>query len=219
MNAMRKMIWDLPTRLLHWLLVALVALQYASAQFHWLDMQWHIYVGYAILTLLLFRIAWGVLGSESARFSSFVRGPRAVRSFLRDWRRRQAPLQRSHNPIGGWSVLLMLALLLLLVLSGLASSDDIDWQGPLAAQLADATIAWATHWHHRLGDALPWLIALHVAGVIVHEWRGERVTAAMWHGRRDIVGDEPRRAPLSRALVLALLSALAVYVLVRLAAG
>lgn len=215
MNSAPDIVWDLPTRLFHWSLVVLVALQYASAEFHWLDMQWHLYGGYALLTLILFRVLWGLFGSASARFSSFVRGPAALRRFMHDWRGRQLRPQRTHNPIGGWSVVLMLSLLSLLAVSGLASSDDIDWFGPLTAKLDSATIAWATRWHHRIGDVLPWLIALHLGGVVAHEWRGERVTASMWHGRRDLGGNEPARASLWRAGALALLSAGMVYALLR----
>jgi cytochrome b len=106
-------VWDLPTRLFHWSLVALVVLQYATGQFHLLDMRWHYWFGYATLALLAFRVLWGFAGSQTSRFAEFLRGPGAV------WRHVHAYLYTTpqssigHNPLGGWSVLAMLACLLL----------------------------------------------------------------------------------------------------------
>ena len=71
-------VWDVPTRLFHWLLVVLIALQYATAEFHFLDMEWHFRFGYATLALIVFRLLWGIFGSQTSRFSAFVRGPSAV---------------------------------------------------------------------------------------------------------------------------------------------
>ena len=136
MSPNRALVWDLPTRLFHWTLVLLVALQYASGEFGWLDLQWHVPAGYAALALLLFRAAWGFVGSDSARFAQFLRGPGAIRRYLRGGQR----VVHTHNPLGGWAALLMLLWLLAIALTGLASSDDIDVAGPLAAQLDDATV-------------------------------------------------------------------------------
>jgi len=99
MSPNRALVWDLPTRLFHWTLVLLVALQYASGEFGWLDLQWHVPAGYAALALLLFRAAWGFVGSDSARFAQFLRGPGAIRRYLRadDPSRIVVPLQiRAH---------------------------------------------------------------------------------------------------------------------------
>ena len=113
----------------------------------------------------------------------------------------------------------MLLSLLLLAVSGLASSDDIDWFGPLAAKLDSDTVEWATRWHHRIGDALPWLIGIHLLGVLAHEWRGERISASMWHGRRTLPGDAPKRVSSWRAALLAVLAAGSVWWLLRWAAA
>lgn len=213
MNDPRILVWDLPTRLFHWTLLLLVTLQYGSGQFGWFDLRWHVYAGYATLAVLLFRVVWGFVGSDSARFTRFVRGPRAVAAYLR-WRR---GTDATHNPLGGWAVVLMLLLLLAIAITGLASSDDIDVVGPLVAQFDDATVRSATRWHHRLTDLLPWLIGLHLLGVLVHEWRGERLVAGMWHGQRPIDGPAPRIASNGRAVFVLGVSAAAVYLLLRLA--
>jgi cytochrome b len=209
------LVWDLPIRLFHWLLVALVAVQFASAQFGWLDMQWHVNGGYATLALLLFRVAWGFIGSESARFASFLHTPKEAWRYLRDWRSQTSARHASHDPIGGWASLLMLALLLAIVLTGLASSDDIDWSGPLAAWLSGEQVRALTRWHHRLVDALPWLIGLHLLAVLLHERRDRGFIAAMWHGRRVLEVAAPRLARRRHAFVLLLLIAILLYLLLR----
>ena len=206
MNDSRLHVWDVPTRLFHWTLMLLVVLQFASGEFGWLDLQWHLYTGYATLALLLFRVLWGLVGSDSARFASFLRGPMATWQYLRGGER----VTCTHNPLGGWGVVLMLVLLFAIALTGLASSDDIDVFGPLAAHLDEATVRSATRWHHRLTAVLPWLVALHVLAVLVHEWRGERLIAAMWHGRREGDGSAPRIASTALAVTVLMISALAV---------
>jgi len=211
MSDTRTLIWDLPTRLFHWSLVLLVVVQFGSAKWGWLDMQWHFYGGYATLTLLLFRIVWGLVGSESARFANFLRGPAAIMRELRD----AQPAARTHSALGGWSVLLMLLLLSLVVLSGLATSDDIDWFGPLTAKLDAQTVRFATHWHRRLTDALMWLIALHVIAIAGYEWRGKRLVEAMLHGRRELAGAGLRIVSKRRALLVLVVCAVSVYTLLR----
>ncbi len=215
MNANGDLLWDLPTRLFHWSLLLLVVAQYASGKFGWFDLQWHFYAGYATLSMLLFRIAWGFVGSDSARFVRFVRGPRAVVAYLRGARNAGA----THNPAGGWSVVLMLLLLLAMSLTGLATSDDIDAIGPLAARLDDLSIRFATHWHRRLADVLPWLILLHVVAVLWQERRGKRLIGPMLHGRGEITTNAPRIASNARAAFVFLLSAGVVYAVLRWAGG
>src|SRR5262249_12671645 len=116
-KAHAQLVWDLPTRMFHWLLVVLVALQFATAEFHLLDMRWHFWFGYATLALVLFRVLWGVFGSQTSRFADFVRGPTAVWGYLRSLA--PAPKPIGHNPLGGWSVLAMLTCLLLQSVTGL----------------------------------------------------------------------------------------------------
>src|SRR5689334_12667253 len=92
-------VWDLPTRLFHWALVVLVALQFATAEFGWLSMEWHYRFGYATLALILFRVAWGFVGSQSSRFAEFVRGPRAVWRYLRAEISTNPQISIGHNPL------------------------------------------------------------------------------------------------------------------------
>jgi len=178
------LLWDLPTRLFHWTLVALIALLYASGEFGWLSMEWHYRFGYATLALIVFRMLWGIAGSQTSRFANFVRGPGAVWRYLAaSWRGRAAHAV-GHNPLGGWSVLALLASVALQAVSGLFSSDDISEEGPLVARASAATIEWMTRIHHLNRYVLLALIGLHVAAVLLH-WviRNDNLIAPMLHGR------------------------------------
>jgi len=120
-------VWDLPVRLFHWVLVAAIVSLFASAKLDHLPL--HAALGEAVLALLLFRILWGFVGSRTARFSDFVRGPSGVAAYLKSGK---SPTP-GHNPLGGWMVVTMLAGLSLQAISGLMSNDDVDFEGPLAA--------------------------------------------------------------------------------------
>ena len=205
-------VWDLPTRLFHWALVALIALQYASGEFGWLSMQWHFWLGYTTLALLVFRVLWGFAGSQTSRFADFVRGPRAVLRYMLDSLRGRAPHAPGHNPLGGWSVLALLALVALQAVSGLFTSDDISEEGPLVAHVSTATVGTLTKIHHLAADALLILIALHVGAVLLH-WalRRDNLIAPMLHGRARFERTPVLRFVSSwRALALLALSAGAV---------
>lgn len=106
-------IWDPTIRLFHWLLVALIAFSWWSGEQH--DMDNHRLSGYAILALLVFRVFWGFAGPRTARFSSFVRGPGAVLAYVKGLGSRKGHLADGHNPLGGWSVIAMLAVIALMV--------------------------------------------------------------------------------------------------------
>lgn len=159
-------IWDLPTRLFHWLVVGLVAAGYAT--WWWNEMAWHARVGYALLTLLLWRLLWGLFGSETARFSRFLASPGAAARHLAQIFRREPDLAAGHNPAGGWMVLLLLALLLGLTLTGIYVDNDVADVGPLT-ELVPARVSDAiTDLHRLLWDALTAAVALHVLAILVY---------------------------------------------------
>src|SRR5512133_1723758 len=144
----RILVWDLPLRLFHWLLVLLVVVSVVSAKIGGNAMQIHLLSGYAILSLVLFRILWGFLGGAHARFASFVRGPAAVIAYLRALPRHQAGQHLGHNPAGAWSVIVMLIVLLAQAGTGLFSNDDIATEGPLAKLVSKALSDRITGAHH-----------------------------------------------------------------------
>ncbi|HMM58298.1 MAG TPA: cytochrome b/b6 domain-containing protein [Rudaea sp.] len=168
MNSIVQRVWDLPTRLFHWTLVVLIALQYATGEFNLLDMRWHFWFGYATLALIVFRVLWGFFGSQTSRFSDFLRGPRAVLRYLRDSMSTNPQARVGHNPLGGWSVLALLASVAAQAVSGLFSSDDIDTDGPLVAHVSDATVKLMTRVHHWNENVLLALVCLHVAAVLLY---------------------------------------------------
>ena len=157
------LVWDIPVRVFHWLIVALVAAAYATWRLNWIVS--HEWIGYATLTLLLFRLSWGFLGSETARFSSFLASPRNVLQHLKGWLRREPDYQVGHNPAGGWMVLILIALLLAETLTGVYVANDIADEGPLT-ELVPARVANAIAASHAiLWDALLAAILLHVLAI------------------------------------------------------
>ncbi len=200
----RIRVWDLPTRLFHWALAALVVFSFTTGKVGGSWMDWHMRSGYAILALLLFRIAWGVAGSRTARFSSFLRGPRAFIRQARDvLARRHVPVA-GHNPMGGWMVLLMLSVLLAQALTGLFADDEIATQGPLAAVVSNAWVDRMTSWHYYNGWLVVALMGVHVVAVGLYQWiLGDDLVHPMVTGWRDMPGvAEPRRAPATLAAAI-----------------
>lgn len=214
-NARTIRVWDLPTRLFHWALVVLIALQYASGEFNLLSMQWHVRLGYATLALVVFRVLWGLFGSQTSRFTGFVRGPVGVWRYVCAMLEQRRPFSVGHNPLGGWSVLAMLASLLLQALSGLFASDDIMTEGPLAEHVPDRVVKWATRVHHWNETLLLVLVVLHVVAVLLYLLlQRDNLIAPMLNGRRRIDALQPRLASPWLALALFAVSAGAVAVLV-----
>jgi len=208
-------VWDLPTRLFHWLLVVLIALQYTSGEFGWPSMQWHYRCGYATLALIVFRLVWGLAGSQTSRFSDFLRGPRTMLQYLAALRRGEVPHRAGHNPLGGWSVVAMLASIALQATSGLFASDDISEDGPLVARASTATVEFMTRVHAWNRYVLLALLVLHLAAIGAYALRGRNLVAPMWSGRAHDADARPLRfVPTWLALALAALAAGAVWALV-----
>ena len=216
--ASRRLVWDLPVRLFHWLLAAAFGVSWASAEAGWMEV--HFYSGYAVAALLAFRLAWGFAGPRYARFSSFVAGPRRVAAYLRDWARGTAPEPAGHTPAGGWMILLLLALLALQVASGMVNSHDgLDagpWYWAASPELRDL----AEDVHEVVFDLLLALVALHIAAVLAYLARpGVNLVAPMFSGRKLTTepGIPGSRLPL--ALLLLAAAAAGVWYLVSSAPG
>ena len=161
----KVLVWDLPLRLFHWVLVLLVTTSIVTAELGGNAMQIHMLSGYSILTLLLFRILWGFLGGTYARFASFVRHPRAALEYLRALRRQDARAHLGHNPAGAWSVVLMLAVLLVQATTGLFSNDDIATDGPLVKLISKHLSDRITGIHDFNSNLLYVLIGLHLTAI------------------------------------------------------
>jgi len=193
----RLRLWDPAIRLFHWALVVLIPAAWWTAEEG--DFETHRYIGYALLTLLVFRLLWGVLGSETARFSRFLRGPGAVLQDLKGKGLHAA----GHNPLGGWSVLAILALLCTQVGLGLfaVDTDGIE-SGPLSWMVEFETGRLAAEWHGRVFNAIVAITAVHLAAILFYRFaRGQNLTAAMIRGWRLRLPGEaaPVLAPWTRA--------------------
>lgn len=174
-------VWDLPTRLFHWLLLVCVAGLVVSSQIGGDAMMWHFRFGYAVLTLLLFRLVWGLVGGRWSRFVHFAPTPARLLTYWRGGHRQAAI---GHNPLGALSVFAMLGILLLQVGTGLVSDDEIANAGPLSHLVSSALSSTATSYHKTFGKlALLTLIALHVAAILYYQLRlRHRLVQAMLHG-------------------------------------
>jgi cytochrome b len=161
----RIKVWDLPLRIFHWALAFCVIATYVAQSIGGNAMIWHSRFGLAIIGLVTFRLAWGFVGSTHARFRHFVRGPAAVAAYLRgQWS------GLGHNPLGALSVVALLAVLLLLALTGLFANDDIAFEGPLYALVDKDLSDWITKIHHWFEPVILILVGLHVAAIAFYTW-------------------------------------------------
>lgn len=202
----RVKVWDPWIRLVHWAVVGLIGLSWWSAETE--RMELHLTSGYAVLALLLFRLAWGFVGSETARFGRFLRSPVAALGHLRHLFRRAPDTEIGHNAAGGWMVLLLLAVLLTQAVTGLFVDDLILTRGPLAAYVSGAVTDWATFIHIRNFNLILALGALHILAVGVYAFaKGQNLLLPMLTGAKRLPGSLARHAPRlgSPALALALM--------------
>lgn len=191
--------WDIATRLFHWSLIIAVLLSWVSQQEDYIQV--HIYSGYGVLVLVGFRILWGLMGSVHSRFSNFLRSPTSVWQYLRG----EAPMQVGHNPVGGWSVILILFLLLAQVVSGLFNTDELIYSGPLHHLLEPVWADRAGEWHEWLFCIFCAVIAVHILAVAYHQLvRKHDLMGPMLHGGQD---GSAAPSPLWLALIIVALVA------------
>ncbi|RYG12675.1 MAG: cytochrome B [Burkholderiales bacterium] len=213
-------VWDLPTRLFHWALVACVLGLVATAYVPGSWIVWHSRFGYAVLALLLFRIVWGVVGGRWSRFASFIYSPSSVVRYLRG--KGHPDHLIGHNPLGAGSVFAMLAFLLAQVATGLVSDDEIAFTGPLNRFIATSKGLAATWYHKDVGKwVLAGLVVLHVLAILYYlRSKKDNLIRPMIHGDKAVAHDaaSSRDDAGSRmaALVVFLLSCALVYWLVSL---
>jgi cytochrome b len=179
------LVWDLPTRLFHWLTVVLVAAAYLTWRLNWMD--WHALAGEALLALVLFRVAWGLVGSETARFARFLASPRLAVGHLSRLFHREPDEQLGHNPAGGWIILLFLALLLGEALTGVLVNNDVADEGPLTELLPAPVLNLFTDLHAVLWDVLLVAMVLHVAAIATYAVaKGQNLVWPMLTGRKRL---------------------------------
>ena len=211
-------VWDLPTRLFHWILVILVAVSiYTGQNGGFREMDYHMLSGYAILALILFRIIWGFVGSKHARFADFV-SPGAVMSYTRSlFSREEKKTTQSpgHNPLGALSIIVMLLVLLTQAVTGLFANDDIFLEGPLAHLAGDEVSDDLTSVHHINSKLLYVLIGLHLLAVVFYQFvRRESLLLPMITGKTGGAASEdvkPLKESATALVVMAVCAGIVYY--------
>ncbi len=206
-------VWDAPTRLFHWAVVALLVVSYVSIQRGW--MQIHFLSGYSMMALLLFRLAWGFIGSETSLFRNFLVSPLSGFKHLRGFFQKEPDDQIGHNAAGGWMVLFLLAVLAVQVATGLFSTSDYT-QGPLAHLVLASTSDWAVRIHaFNFYYLILGLSGLHVLAILAYALiKKHNLLRPMITGRKRLPGNtrQPRMASSLVALLLVALAGCVVWV-------
>ncbi|MDE0238659.1 MAG: cytochrome b/b6 domain-containing protein [bacterium] len=212
-------VWDRPTRVFHWVLVVLFIVCYVSGDRGRFDI--HVIAGQALLILVVARIIWGFVGSDTARFRHFLRPVGEIVAHVRSLGERRPGHDAGHNPLGGLSVALMLFVLVVHMVSGLFAVDVDGWnEGPLSHVVSYEAARNASGVHAVTVDILLVLVALHVAAVGFHWlYKRDNLVLPMVTGRKRLPPDReaPRLVPDLYALAALAVAASAVLGVVSLA--
>ncbi|MDO5693918.1 MAG: cytochrome b/b6 domain-containing protein [Pseudomonadota bacterium] len=197
-------IWDLPTRLFHWVLAGCAIALVVTAKVGGNAMNWHFWLGYAVFALLIFRVLWGFVGGHWSRFASFFPTPGRLSRYFGG--RATAADTAGHNPLGALSVLALLAVLAAQVGTGLFSDDEIAFAGPLTALVSGDTVWTLTSWHRTWGQWLMiGLVALHVLSIVVYLIRRNNLITPMVLGDKLMAEPVPAARDSAGTRLLALL--------------
>ncbi|PZN33212.1 MAG: cytochrome B [Proteobacteria bacterium] len=222
MNEDKRLVWDLPLRVFHWLfaLSLLAAWLTAEGGYDWREV--HFYIGYWTLGLLLFRIIWGFVGPRHARFSNFLKGPGEMWRYLRGMLGGDPVHTPGHNPAGGLMVVVMLVLVAIQAITGLFATDDIIWSGPYHPAVSPETAKSLTALHHANFDWILIAVGLHILAIVLY-WlvKKQNLVGPMVTGRKPaaLVAEHEaiQSSELVKALIVLLVSAAAVYTLINVA--
>jgi cytochrome b len=179
----KRLVWDLPLRLFHWLLVTSMIASYVTAKLGFDWMQWHFYLGYWTIGLLVFRVLWGVFGPKHARFGSFIRNPSAIWLYMKSLFHRDSVRSIGHNPVGGLMVILMLALVAVQATTGLFTTDDVVWAGPYNPSVSSSTASTLSSIHSINFNIILGVVCLHIAAIIFYGlYKRQNLIVPMLHG-------------------------------------
>lgn len=181
-------VWDWGVRGFHWLLVLSLLGSYLTAEQGWLSMDWHFRFGYLALGLICFRVIWGFIGNEHARFADFLRGPAAVFAYIRGLFARNHQRSLGHSALGGWASMVLLLAVALQASTGLMTTDDIFMEGPLARHVSTDTVSLMTRIHAININVIYGLVALHLSAIAFYLFgKRENLIAAMLSGKKSAV--------------------------------
>jgi cytochrome b len=203
-------VWDWPLRAFHWLLALSVTAAVITGETGGNLIDWHGRLGVLIVGLLVFRIIWGFIGSTHARFINFFPTPGKIKAYLQgQWQ------GLGHNPLGALSVIALLGVLIILVVSGLFSNDDIAFQGPLFNLVDKSTSDKLSGLHNLIFNLLAALVTLHLAAIIFYaRFKKDNLVWPMLNGKKSVPKDHPvptTKLEISRLLVALAISGLAMW--------
>ncbi|MFT6925694.1 MAG: cytochrome b [Psychromonas sp.] len=200
-------VWDFPTRFFHWAMVCLLGGLWWTADIG--EMQWHQVCAYVLMTLIAFRLVWGIVGSETSQFKNFIVLPKQVINYAF---KKQKPHSIGHNPLGGYMVIVLLGLLVTQLVSGLFATDGIFTEGPLSSLVSSDTADWLTWLHKTNFNIIQAMVVVHVLAVLVHMVKGENLLKAMFSGYKYV--SSGITAPKLRSPLLALAIILVIFTFV-----
>ena len=209
----RRLVWDLPVRLFHWLLVLSMIASYVTAKIGFDTMPAHRYLGYWTIVLLVFRILWGFVGPRHARFSSFLKGPSGIWRYARALGAGTMIESAGHNPLGGLSVILLLGLVGFQAATGLFATDDVVWTGPYNAAVSSDWASRLTKWHHVNFNIILAAIALHLMAIAFYFLvKKQNLVGAMVHGKKYVpVNDAITKSEVVKAIIVLVIALGLVY--------
>lgn len=214
----KRLVWDLPLRVFHWLFALSIAASWATAEAGFEYMQYHFYLGYWMIGLVVFRIIWGCVGPRHARFANFLRGPSMLLKYFRSLR--GEPLNSAgHNPAGGLMAIVMMAMVAFQAGTGLFATDDIAWSGPYNPAVSGSMAGKLTSLHHANFNVILGAVALHLLAIGFY-WRVKKQNLvvpmftghkpAEWVGAHEAIAD----SQLLKALIVIAISVGLVYWLI-----
>jgi cytochrome b len=187
----KRLVWDLPLRLFHWLLVLSMAASWITAELGFDYTPWHMRLGYFSIGLVVFRVIWGFIGPKHARFSSFLTGPSGIWRYAKGLAAGTMIQTAGHNPLGGISVIVMLVLVGFQTATGLFATDDIVWTGPYYGAVSGATADRLTSLHHLNFNIILVAVALHILAIAFYFLvKKQNLVASMFHGKKLVAEHE-----------------------------
>ena len=212
----KRLVWDLPLRLFHWLLALSIIASYATAKLGFDWMQWHFYLGYWTIGLLVFRMLWGIFGPRHARFGSFIHNPSAIWLYLKGMFNPESARSIGHNPVGGLMVLLMLLLVAVQAGTGLFTTDAVVWAGPYNPSVSESTAGFLSTVHDWNFNFIIGAVVLHIGAILFYAfYKKQNLVVPMLHGHLPAVmvpeHEAIKSSQLFKALVVSLVAAGFVY--------
>jgi len=221
----KRLVWDLPLRVFHWLLVLSLGaswytadqsskgefIEFSGQQYGYAEL--HFWLGYWALGMVIFRILWGFVGPKHARFTSFIPGPKRFFAYAGKFLKRDSPQAPGHNPMGAWVVLLMLLMVGAQAVTGLFLIDNTEiFAAPFNASVDPDTAGTMMSFHHLNFDVLLWVVSLHVLAILFYRfYKNQNLVGPMFTGHKaaSVVPETEgiKHSQLIKALVVILVAA------------